>query len=337
MKTLLSEFNYQQQDLDAVKDDLGLLKFGFALLQDSNYKLSKDSIRQLFQLKNIALYQGESRYTLMDFATILSTLETQSGEIATTLDSVETSADQCVELIQVAQHPCGGSGWKKVVDLDMANPSHTCPMGWTETDYSKRTCGRTLPDRESCSPAVFTVADLPSYSRVCGRISAYVFGGPDAFNGYSRDSTTPVTQNFADGVVLYYGSSPAVHIWSFVVGVSESPDSPQARDAKYCPCDRRSASQYVPPFVGVDYFCESQNAIYPVSGSERLRLYPEDIMWDGENCLDTSNCCEFNRPPYFVKTLAESTSADITASLCFWNNARGSNLAVEVFELYVHE
>ena len=64
MKTLLSEFNYQQQDLDVVKDDLGLLKFGFALLQDSNHKLSTDSIRQLFQLKNIAESQGENLDTL---------------------------------------------------------------------------------------------------------------------------------------------------------------------------------------------------------------------------------------------------------------------------------
>ena len=187
MKTLLSEFNYQQQDLDVVKDDLGLLKFGFALLQDSNHKLSTDSIRQLFQLKNIAESQGESLDTLMDFSTILSTLETQSDGLVTTLDLVEMSADQCVESIQVAQHPCGGSGWKKVVDLDMANASHTCPMGWTETDYSKRTCGRTLSSPGSCSAAVFSVADIsPSYSRVCGRISAYVFGGPDAFDGYNR-------------------------------------------------------------------------------------------------------------------------------------------------------
>ena len=137
MKTLLSEFNYQQQDLDVVKDDLGLLKFGFALLQDSNHKLSTDSIRQLFQLKNIAESQGENLDTLMDFSAILSTLETQSDGLVTTLDLVEMSADQCVESIQVAQHPCGVSGWKKVVDLDMANASHTCPMGWTETDYSK--------------------------------------------------------------------------------------------------------------------------------------------------------------------------------------------------------
>ena len=249
MKTLLSEFNYQQQDLDVVKDDLGLLKFGFALLQDSNHKLSTDSIRQLFQLKNIAESQGENLDTLMDVSAILSTLETQSDGLVTTLDSVEMSADQCVESIQVAQHPCGGSGWKKVVDLDMANASHTCPMGWTETDYSKRTCGRTLSSPGSCSAAVFSVADIsPSYSRVCGRISAYVFGGPDAFDGYNRDSTIPVTQNFADGGVLYYGSSPALHIWSFVAGVSESPDSPQGNEAKFCPCDRRSTSQYVPPF-----------------------------------------------------------------------------------------
>ena len=46
MKTLLSESNYQQQDLNTIKDDLGALKFGFAILQHTTTELSADSMRQ---------------------------------------------------------------------------------------------------------------------------------------------------------------------------------------------------------------------------------------------------------------------------------------------------
>ena len=40
-------------------------------------------------------------------------------------------------------YTCGGtSGWRRVVFLDMTDPTHNCPSGWEETGYSKRTCGR---------------------------------------------------------------------------------------------------------------------------------------------------------------------------------------------------
>ena len=118
--------------------------------------------------------------------------------------------------------------------------------------------------------------------------------------------------------------------------MSESPDSEQGT-AKFCPCDRAGAAVHVPSFVSGNYFCESQNAVYPTSGTARLRLYSEDKLWDGKGCLDTSNCCEQNRPPYFVTTLGASTSEDIVASLCLRDTAANSNIAVEVIELYVHE
>ena len=39
MKTLLSESNYQQQDLNTIKDDLGALKFGLAYVQHTTTEL----------------------------------------------------------------------------------------------------------------------------------------------------------------------------------------------------------------------------------------------------------------------------------------------------------
>ena len=72
----------QQQDLDTVKDDLGSLKFGFAILQDS---VSSKSYKQKEQLKEIK-----------------KTLESRTNEL-----------DISIERLRSENHPCKGMGWKK--------------------------------------------------------------------------------------------------------------------------------------------------------------------------------------------------------------------------------
>ena len=234
-----------------------------------------------------------------------------------------------------SQHPCGGKDWVKVVDVDMARPSQQCPPGWQETGYSKRTCGRINRADGTCDAATFPVTDyLESYNQVCGRIVAYQFGGPDAFTAFDRDNKLQLTDSYVDGIVLYYGTTQPQHIWTFAVGTSEVRESP-IPNRNFCPCDCDATNIDIPDFVGSDYFCESQNLIWPNFGSKRFRLYSEDILWDGEDCLPTSNCCEFNRPPYFIKTLPEPTCEDIVASICFDNGARREDVAVEVVEIYV--
>ena len=218
LKTSLSESNYQQQDLDAIKDDLSLLKLGFALLQESSSRISVDSIKQLFilkKLKGTIEAKGTTLEAVLTAVSVLPDLESQTESIAMTLESVEMSTEECVESIQETHHPCGGSGWKKIADVDMAKLSHSCPAGWTETGYSKRTCGRTSTVARSCDPTTFEVpADLlPSYTRVCGRILAYVWGGPDAFNGFRLDSgSTTISENFADGLLSTMETPSPTHL-----------------------------------------------------------------------------------------------------------------------------
>ena len=60
IKTLLSESNKQQQDLDDIRDDLGSFKFGFAQ-QHYTYELTSDSATEkvkLTQLQKKALTHG---------------------------------------------------------------------------------------------------------------------------------------------------------------------------------------------------------------------------------------------------------------------------------------
>ena len=307
---LMSESNKQQQDLDTVKDDLGSLKFGFALLQNSNAELSSVAYTQKDQLK----------------------------EIQESFESRTDKLDMDLDRLQSAKHPCKGTGWKKVVDLDMANLTHTCPSGWMDTDYSKRSCGRTGDGFDQCYSTTFHIGQ--EYSQVCGRIRAYQFGATEGFFNFLREANpiTSIDEAYFDGVVLLYKtpSSGSEHIWTFAAGRSENQASP-ASDIQRCPCDMSNPMD-PPPFVGTNYFCESQNELFPHPGesNDGFRFYPEDVLWDGEDCLDTSNCCEINRPPYFIRNLGEKTYSDIEAKICLYRESiLEGNLAVEVVELYV--
>ena len=313
MGILVSDSFKQQQDLDAIRDDLGSLKFGFAILQNTNSERAAGSSRQNQKLK-------------------------------WKLDTIEG-----------ALHPCGGAGWVKVVDLDMGNPTHECPSGWRETDYfNKRTCGRQSNDANICDSAVFPVDR--KYSKVCGRIKAYQYGSNMAFRPFNGPSqfgnlpqVTSIDGAYVSGVVLTYRCSESLnqrkHIWTFANGISEDPGEDDNGIPRFeilsCPCDvaiDSSNRQSVPEFVGNNYFCESQNDPFEFGtpgNRPGSRFYPDDILWDGENCLSRSNCCEFNRPPYFIRDLGETVSSSIEARICQRFSRDNADTAVEVVELFV--
>ena len=216
---------------------------------------------------------------------------------------------------------CGGAGWRRVVYLDMTDPSTTCPSGWNMTGHSKRTCGKFSTQSLACDSVTFPISG-GEYSRVCGRIKAYQYGSTDAFEAYHRGHVTPIDGAYVAGVSLTHGS-PQRHIWTFAAGRSEA----QRHVTDACPCDA-SITIHVPPFVGDDYFCESGVNAGSVGG-----FHPDDPLWDGQNCTSSSTCCSFNTPPYFVKQLPTSTTDSIEARLCWMDS--GDDSPIELIELYV--
>ena len=218
------------------------------------------------------------------------------------------------------QHPCGGHGWRRVAYLNMTDPHTTCPSGWKLTGYSRRTCGRVSTRWNTCDSATFPVSG-GQYSRICGRITAYQYGEPDAFYNTGRS----IDEAYACGVSVTHGT-PRNHIWTFVAGTSEGERG--ATDS--CPCDS-TRTITVPQFVGNDYFCESGN-----NGQWNGNIFhPNDLLWDGEDCLPSSTCCSLHNPPYFVKQLPTSTTDDIEARICVDDLIQFTNIAVELVELYV--
>ena len=229
---------------------------------------------------------------------------------------------------QLAVHTCGGTGgWRRVVYLDMTNPSTTCPSGWKLTGYSKRTCGRATDGRHTCDSATFPVIG-GEYSRICGRIRGYQWGSTDGFTSYYRGQVTTIDGAYVEGVSVTHGT-PRNHIWTFVAGQSEGNPTFQS----VCPCDA-SIEIRVPSFVGDDYFCES-GVNRPWDANRDYILHSTDTLWDGEDCISNCTSCSQHNLPYFVEQLSTSTTDDIEARICLSQELSDENIAVELVELYV--
>ena len=233
---------------------------------------------------------------------------------------LKRTSDHILEHIS-RSYECGGTGgWKRVVYLNMSDPTTNCPSGWNLTSYSKRTCGKANTTSLTCHSVFFPVSG-GNYTSVCGSIIAYQHGHIDAFEAYDDGQAFTIDEAYVAGVSLTHGS-PRQHIWTFAAGTSEDDNDDEA-----CPCDA-SISIRIPPFVGEDYFCESG-----VSSGSTSGFHPDDPLWDGKGCTGSSRCCSFNNPPYFVKQLPSSTSDDIEARLCLLNGNEDS--PIEFIELYV--
>ena len=229
------------------------------------------------------------------------------------------------------EYTCGGTGgWRRVVYLNMTDDNTKCPTGWNLTNHSnsKTTCGRATPGRLQCDSVFFTVCG-GCYTKVCGRITAYQYARPDAFESYIDRLAPTIDDAYVSGVSLTHGT-PRQHIWTFACGVSETQYTNIARDI--CPCDADTEMD-TPPFVGRDYFCESGLNEAP----DYIGLYPDDPLWDGQGCTSSSTCCSFNNPPYFTKMLPSPTTDDIEIRLCELNDSRSrlEDTPIEFIELYV--
>ena len=230
-------------------------------------------------------------------------------------------------------HTCNGTpGWRCVAFINMTDTSYNCPTGLNLTSYSKRTRGRSHTTHGGCSSTTFIVGGLP-YSRVCGRIRAYQFGVTGAFWASNNQPGQRIDGFYVGGVSLTHGAAGRrQHIWTFAAGLNEVSNT-NFLDANYkCPCDISHNFNHVPAFIGNDYFCESG---LHSPWSFQYIFYPNDVLWDGQNCTSTSTCCQFNNPPWFTKNLPSETTEDIELRICVENPDRSADVPLEFIELYV--
>ena len=327
LRPILNEI---KEDTSSMKSDIMVMKNEIATISQSVSNQTEEVNTRLSGL-NESMRDDYSSTKNM----ICDKIEEHDNHITTELMRMnQTLTEEIINnresIYDTAGLKCGGTwGWRRAVYLDMANPNTNCPSGWQLTGYSKRTCGRASTGYFTCDSVFFPVSGGP-YSQVCGRTRAYQRGLPNAFWAHN-DGQTTIDNAYVSGVAVMYGS-PRQHIWTFANGVMENDTT---NVTWICPCDT-SGVVSIPPFVGEDYFCES-GYIYPGYRSDALEyiLHSNDILWDGRDCHSTSTCCSLHNPPYFTKTLNQTTTDDLELRMCLVNPASLDNIAVELVELYV--
>ena len=215
-------------------------------------------------------------------------------------------------------------GWTRVAYLNMLEPGTTCPSGLTQEEYINihhDVCGRPNTPEAGCYSAFFSTYSL-NYAKVCGQVRGYQFGPTQAF--YS--GSAGIDSYYVDGVSITYGNNPRQHVWTYAGAVFE-----KYLDSRGCPCN--GISTYPPPFfVGNDYYCESGLLDAPYS----YILYPDDPLWDGQNCNGPeSPCCTNPNMPWFLKTLNEATTDDIELRVCSNQRFINGDTPLDIIEIYV--
>ena len=216
---------------------------------------------------------------------------------------------------------CGEGMWYRVAYLNMTDPSQQCPSAWREYNTSQfRACGRPVSSGASRPSQIFPISRL--YSKVCGRVIGIQVASPDAFHSGVRG----INEYYMDGVSITRGS-PRHHIWSYVGTYSEV----ITYDHDACPCysSRGTPSQ---SFVDCNYYCESGNPTEDWVG----RVFPNDKLWDGEQCSHEGTCCTgTNTPPWFSVNLGSPTSDDIEVRIMGSEDTDNEDTPIELLEIFV--
>ena len=214
---------------------------------------------------------------------------------------------------------CGEGIWYRVAYLNMADSSQQCPSAWRLYNSDQyRACGRPV-SRSQSSPATFYTTNR-QYSKVCGRVTAIQVASPDGFH-----PSNGIDGVYMDGVSITNGS-PRNHIWTFVGSYSET-----ATGTNACPCDSPFGTR-PQSFVGSNYYCESGNPTQNWVG----RVFPNDKLWDGEQCSHEGTCCTgTNTPPWFSVNLSSPTSDDFEVRIMGTESTTNEDTPIELIEIYV--
>ena len=235
---------------------------------------------------------------------------------------VRTSNGSAVRVYCDMTRSCGVTGgWVRVAYLDKTNSSQSgmCPSGLMEHISSTVHSCRREETSAGCSSVRLTTHEL-RYSKVCGRITAFVEGAPE---GFMRTDDTDINGTYVDGVSLTHGA-PRRHIWTFAATSNE------VDRMLSCSCNNSNTAGTPPPeYVGNDYFCDTR---VRESGLDR-----DLVLWQGTGCTSSNACCSFNNPPWFYKQLPQPTTDDIEMRVCR-DEERGNineDIYIQSAEVYI--
>ena len=134
---------------------------------------------------------------------------------------IRSSSGSAVSVYCDFNRQCGCNGssmWTCVAFINMSDSSHVCPRNWVTISSPVRTCGKGA-STTGCGSVYFSTFGM-TYSRVCGRITAYQYGTPDALD-LSVNHGFDINSAHLDGISLTHGRRSRQHIWSFVYASGE--------------------------------------------------------------------------------------------------------------------
>ena len=217
-------------------------------------------------------------------------------------------------------------GWMRVAYLNISDLTEECPPGFRLYDENGvRACGRPESSpADYCQSVKFPSYNI-SYSQVCGRVTGYQYGSPNAID--PRGQINNLNGAYIDGVSLTRGN-PRQHIWTFMAGLQENAFS---QNGQYeCPCAPNSPAT-PQSFVGNDYFCESG-----CPGHWEVNVFYTDPLWDGKQCGQIEKpCCQAPGIPWFHKTFNFSTTDYIELRVCGNQDVTDEDVPVGFYDIYV--
>uniref|UniRef100_A0A1X7UD52 Fibrinogen C-terminal domain-containing protein n=1 Tax=Amphimedon queenslandica TaxID=400682 RepID=A0A1X7UD52_AMPQE len=217
-----------------------------------------------------------------------------------------------------------GGGWTRLGYLDMTDATQNCPSGFRlyPTD-DIRACGRPATNSGSCASVQFPSNGI-SYSQICGRVTGYQVGHPDASHIPTAQDRNDINSPYVDGVSITRGS-PRKHVWTLMAGQSEKRNT-----NTNCPCNFGS-NVNVQSIVGSHYYCESGNPTEQIADQV---LYPMDPLWDGNDCHSLeASCCD--GLPWFHRIFNALTTDYIELRACDNAATTIEDAIVSLYEIYV--
>ena len=228
---------------------------------------------------------------------------------------------ECCDMTRTCCNSTGG--WMRVAHFNFTDSNQNCPSRFRLITSPKRTCGT---PGSSCASTTFPLNGV-KYSRVCGKILAYQYATPNAFESHHSKRGYTVENLYVDGVSLTHGQTSRKHIWTFAAVLDEI-----SSDVSACPCTKTDTpyTGAVPPFIGQDYFCDTGSTY-----RWQYQFYHADPLWDGSGYDSTSSCCGFNNPPWFCKQLPQPITDDIEMRVCVNQENSNEDVAIETVEIYI--
>ena len=257
-------------------------------------------------------------------AVSMATQENSVCPPGTHLEAVKSDLSNKISDVLATKFPCGGTGWRQIAYLNMTDPDQTCPQQWKIHEQDTiRACGRQSSSVASCDSVQFS-SNGYAYTEVCGRITGYQYGSPDA-GTHRVNHPTPgneINEPYLDGVSITHGK-PRKHIWSFY-GSEE--------DYKCCGIEHINITRDM-NFIGNNSFCDSGN---PSNIQWRNTFFTEFPLWDGTaRCSSSPTCCAPTSGPWFRTTLTVPTISNIEIRICGDQQPTNEDTPVGLIDVYI--